>query len=443
MRTRVPPAIRLHRRAVLAGLAGAVLAAPYLASAQTAGRPPIPLALRAKPVRRTLSPNGPDSEIWTLEPETAGDQLALRRGDILALTFHNDLTVPAVLNWHGLDGVADAEPLLARAPVPPGGREAITLPLLHAGTLMCDARLLGDGQTRATAALALRVGDDGLVADRDEILLIEDWRLRGDGNTTAAGAPSDSAPPIYTINGRPARDIAVRPNERARLRFINGCQRNVIALKIENHDVRIMTIDGRPAEPFLARDGQLILAPGTRIDTIIDATSASGSTARIDIHDGTATLSLAKIITSGEPVRAAPLPPAALVASGLPEQIDLRSALRVGLSLDRAADKNWITPMQFTPTAAPAFRVKRNRAVVLALTNRTTITATFHLHGHHFRLLDRLDDGWKPFWLDTLAVGPGQTHRIAFKAETAGRWLMESMAADWSTPRLIHHYVVE
>ena len=56
----------------------------------------------------------------------------------------------------------------------------------------------------------------------------------------------------------------------------------------------------------------------------------------------------------------------------------------------------------------------------------------FHLHGHHFRLLDRLDDGWKPFWLDTLAVEPGQTQRIAFLAEYAGRYLIESVATDWA-----------
>ena len=46
-------------------------------------------------------------------------------------------------------------------------------------------------------------------------------------------------------------------------------------------------------------------------------------------------------------------------------------------------------------------------------------------------------------WLDTLAIGPNQTHRIAFKAEAVGQWLIESMAADWAAPRLIRHYVVE
>jgi hypothetical protein len=40
--------------------------------------------------------------------------------------------------------------------------------------------------------------------------------------------------------------------------------------------------------------------------------------------------------------------------------------------------------------------------------------------------LDRLDDGWKPFWLDTLAIEPGQTQRIALSAEYAGCWLIET-----------------
>ena len=81
--------------------------------------------------------------------------------------------------------------------------------------------------------------------------------------------------------------------------------------------------------------------------------------------------------------------------------------------------------------------------MVLALTNRASIPAVFHLHGHHFRLLDRLDDGWKPFWLDTLLIDAGQTQRIAFAAQHAGRWLLESMASDWAAPRLVRWYSVE
>ena len=102
-----------------------------------------------------------------------------------------------------------------------------------------------------------------------------------------------------------------------------------------------------------------------------------------------------------------------------------------------------MTPANFAATAPPAFRAKTGRIVVLALTNRAAIATVFHLHGHHFRLLDRLDDGWKPFWLDTLAIEPGQTQRIAFAAEYAGRWLIESVATDWAAPRLVRWYSVE
>src|ERR1019366_6063608 len=97
----------------------------------------------------------------------------------------------------------------------------------------------------------------------------------------------------------------------------------------------------------------------------------------------------------------------------------------------------WVRPADFAASAAPAFRARAGRSVVLALSNRGNLAAVLHLPGHHFRLLDRLDDGWKPFWLDTLAIEPGQTQRVAFAAETAGRWLMEAMATDWAAPRLV------
>ena len=102
-----------------------------------------------------------------------------------------------------------------------------------------------------------------------------------------------------------------------------------------------------------------------------------------------------------------------------------------------------MTPATFAAASAPAFRAKPGRTVVLALTNRAAIPTVFHLHGHHFRLLDRLDDGWKPFWLDTLAIDAGQTQRIAFAAEYVGRWLIESVATDWAAPRLVRWYSVE
>ncbi len=136
-------------------------------------------------------------------------------------------------------------------------------------------------------------------------------------------------------------------------------------------------------------------------------------------------------------------PPPALPANGLPAQLDLKRALRVELALQ---GNEWLPLTDVAKgvaKAAPAFRAKAGRVVVLALANRAAAPIVFHLHGHHFRLLDRLDDGWKPYWLDTLAVEGGQTARIAYLAEHPGRWLMEQAATDWAAPRLLRWYSVE
>lgn len=116
--------------------------------------------------------------------------------------------------------------------------------------------------------------------------------------------------------------------------------------------------------------------------------------------------------------------------------------MRFDVTLGGPAQAYWVTPAKFAPSAAPAFRAKSGRTVVLALSNRGGAPMVFHLHGHHFRLLDRLDDGWKPFWLDTLAIDSGQTQRVAFLASHSGAWLMEAMATDWVAPRLLRWYSV-
>jgi FtsP/CotA-like multicopper oxidase with cupredoxin domain len=433
----------LNRREFMTGLGFAVLGPASSSTALAEGRPSLVLQAKAEIV--ALRPGTPDTPIWSLGGSTSEAGLRFKRGDAIEVTLANQLPVPAVLDWRGLDGVPAAEPLAASTPLAPGASQTLSIPLRQAGTLLCDLRLLGDGQSRPSAARALIVAESEAVAvDRDEVLLIEDWRLRPDGTAIAPGVDPKDTTPLYTINGRTMPDIPIRRHERLRLRFINGLQRNVIALKLNDHDVRVMALDGQPSEPFPARNGALVLAPGGRVDAFMDATAPPGSTSLILLHDGKEARPIARLVASKEPpIRDAPLavaPP--LPSNGLPVQLDLKNALRIDLTLG-APQPDWVAPTAFSASARPAFQAKAGRTVVLALANRGDMAAVFHLHGHHFRLLDRLDDGWKPFWLDTLAIGAGQTQRIAFSAEHAGRWLMESTAADWAAPRLVRWYGVE
>ncbi|HVQ67343.1 MAG TPA: multicopper oxidase domain-containing protein [Bradyrhizobium sp.] len=320
---------------------------------------------------------------------------------------------------------------------------ATQMVLRQAGTFLCDLGLFPNDQGWPTRAHPLVVRESEPVAvDRDETLLIEEWRVRADGTAIPPGAVPNETAVFYTLNGKPSLDVSARSNERLRLRFINGSQRTVIAVKLESVEVMVMAIDSQPAEPFAARNGALVLAPGGRVDAFVDVAAPPGSNLKILLHEGKEIRTIGFVIVSRDPpARPTPLPPPPpLPSNGLPARLDLKSALRVDLALD---GPDWIVPTSSGASSAPAFRAKAGRVVVLALTNRAAIATVFHLHGHHFRLLDRLDDGWKPFWLDTLAIEPGQTQRIAFRAEYPGGNLIEAVATEWAAPRLVRRYAVE
>jgi FtsP/CotA-like multicopper oxidase with cupredoxin domain len=430
-----------NRRRLLTGLGAVVLAPAFPNPIRSQGHGEALLLLQATTTTMGLRPGEPATPVWVLQAPTGGPTPRFKLGAELAITLQNGLPVPIALDWRGLEGASAAEPLAAMAALAPGAKSTFTARLRQAGTTLCDLRLLEDGTGLPSRPLPVIVEENQTSFDRDEVFLVEDWRLRADGTAAAPGSPPGQTGSIYTVNGLITPDIAVRSRERLRLRFINAFQRHIIALKIEGHDVRVVALDSEPAEPFLARNSAVVLAPGGRADALIDVNEPPGGTSDILLHDGNDVRVLARLVVTGDPpVRSSPLAPATMLpSSGLPAQLDLRNALRLELELN---GPGWVRAAGFT-ASSPAFRATPGRVVVLALTNSARVATVFHLHGHHFRLLDRLDDGWKPYWLDTLAVEPGQTERIAFAAEYAGRWLLESVANDWAAPRLLRCYSIE
>jgi FtsP/CotA-like multicopper oxidase with cupredoxin domain len=428
------------RRALMAGLGASVLDA---AAGAAAPARPVRLALVARPGTMDLRPGLPATAISELAALTPAGAIRLMRGDRCEVAIRNDLSFAVAPIWRGLDGWTATEPLLGRVAIATGTTETSIISMPHAGTLLADLRLLADGLKQPVRPLPVVVQEIQPVAvDHDQLFLIEDWRLAADGTAMVPGSAGAAVAPIYTVNGRLAPDFTQRANARLRLRFINGCHRAVVAVKIEGAEVTVMALDGQPAEPFGARNGALVLAPGARADVFLDATAAPGSASPILIHDGKEARSIARLLVSPEaPLRPSRLPPARpLPSNGLPEP-KLRGALRFEVEL--AAAEGWVRPASFSPSSPPAFRAKAGRTIVLALKNPGSVATVFHLHGHHFRLLDRLDDGWKPYWLDTLAIEPGQTQRIAFVTNHPGRWLIESVATDWAAPRLARWFAVE
>ncbi|WP_439403314.1 multicopper oxidase family protein [Bradyrhizobium sp. DASA03068] len=424
------------RREVLAGL-GASAAGLIVGGAGPSVT--AQLALQARLATLALRSGQPATPIWELAAVSHLGDVRLKRFDRCEVVFRNDLPVPLAPVWYGLHGPATSDPLRGRAPAAPATTEISNISMPTAGTLLADFRLFEGSLKQPARPLPIIAAETSHVAvDRDEILLIEEWRLRPDGTAVPAGQDPKDTTPLYTVNGKTSFELSAAARERLRLRFINGSQRTVLAIKLESHEVRVMALDGQPAEPFPARNGALVLAPGARADAFVDAAAS----APFLLHDGKEARQVGNLTISGKLERAPLSPPQPLPSNDLPEKLDLRGALRFDVALG-AADSGWARPATFSTESAPAFRAKTGRTVVLALQNPAPIATVFHLHGHPFRLLDKLDDGWKPYWLDTLAIEPGQTQRIAFAATSPGRWLIESVVTDWAAPRLVRWYGVE
>jgi FtsP/CotA-like multicopper oxidase with cupredoxin domain len=389
----------------------------------------------------------PAVPVWAFGGTAPGPLIRLRRDDEAKVRLINALAEPMAIHWHGvrIANAMEGAPPLTQMAVEPGASFDYRFVVPDAGTFWYHAHLAAQQERGLHGALIV----DELTPpqiDRDQILLFADRPHAGVAADAAGGSGTAGGGAFFTINGAPSVEIPVRTNERLRLRFINASAR-VMRAHIDGHRLVVVAFDGQPSEPFVARDSMVVLGPGNRVDIFVDAVREP---IMFETGGGGGQSELARLVyDASSPMRAAPLPDVgplampfsadAAAAGGraadsaalppLPERMNLSRALRVTLPIDSGGASAGTPDAASATLRAPLFTAERGRTVVIALDNRSTAHAV-HFHGHHFRLLDRLDDGWKPYWLDTVSVGARETARIAFVADNPGRWLIERHALD-------------
>lgn len=443
----------LSRRALIAatGLGLGALLLPPAGRTQPAGGEP--RVLRAGPGMAPLRGGGaPASPLWGYDGAVPGPPLRIRRGEELKVRLVNELPQPTAIHWHGV-----RTPAALRWPpasAPPGQEMEYRLRPPDAGTFWYHADYAAPGGLDRGLHGALIVDEPvPPPVDRDVLLVLSDWRLTPSGEIGAEGSEH------LTVNGRPHLDIAVRTHERLRLRLVNATPNRMFGIGIADHPVTVMALDGQPAEPFAARDGRVVLAPGARADLFVDAVLPAGSAGTIVLATAGGQTPIVRLrYAAGPPARPAALPePVPLPANPLPARMDFARALKLDLPLAAEATRAalagpgrgvaaagegplWL-PVGETP-GPPLFAVRRGRTVMLALPNRGPQPVALHIHGHAVRLLDALDDGWKPFWLDTVLVLPGQTARIAFVADSPGTWPLQALPVEAAGPGRVATFAV-
>jgi FtsP/CotA-like multicopper oxidase with cupredoxin domain len=429
------PASIVSRRRVLAGAGAAVTCISLRSGAEEALSPDGFQPLRASAAN---VPRGPDgaaaTSLWGFQGAVPGPLLRIKRGQELRVRLLNALPEPSAIHWHGVrvPNLMDGAPGLTQAAVAPGARFDYRFRPPDAGTFWYHAPwFVASAATSEAAEQAGRRRLYGVLIvdeaepvdiDREHVLVFDDWQIAPeDGSERIPPNPPQSRPFQIMANGTSGLDLAVRTNERLRLRLVNAAKARVATLRFDRHVVNVMAIDGQPSEPFQARDNRVVLGPGNTADLFIDATLEPGAVAAILSAEASGETPFARLVyEAAAPKR--PAPPASLrrlPANPLPARLDLVHAVKLDWPIQELSRGT-------APHEQPArFRVKRGRAVTLAIVNHKEFACAVHVHGHPFRLLDRLDDGWKPFWLATVLVGAKQTARIAFLADNPGKWLIE------------------
>ena len=439
---------------------------PTSASAERPQPVPVPASgaqrLRAAEAPYPLKPQGDATRLWCFEETSPGPLLRVRKGEELAVMLENGISQPITLHWHGLrvpnrfDGVGG----LTEEPLAPGASREIRFAPRDAGTYWYRSMvpaLAAEQTERGLYGVLVVDEDEPPQVDADLVMVLDDWALGEDNQIRPSFGTAEDIGAVgrlgnwLTVNSEaPPESFSIAPGGRVRLRLLNAANARPISLRFDQLAVEVIAFDGQPAEPFTPARNSLALLPGNRADLIITCAPEAGVAGHVVAALG-AGLPLLTIKTDGAPSPSANAAPIRLPGNNLPETIDLAAALRADVVLEGGLPANASSPnapspnapppvdvsriwringVAFTDARTPLFSAGQGKPVVLSFINKTEFLQALHLHGHTARLLHVLDDGWEPYWQDTIAVPAGYTIRVAFITEGAGQWMISSAILD-------------
>ncbi|MEM9765420.1 MAG: multicopper oxidase family protein [Pseudomonadota bacterium] len=439
------------RRMFMAGAAGAALAGPRALSAVGSART---LTARASAVQ--LVPEGnPATTIWSYDGMLPGPVIRLPRGARLERELVNALEVPTTVHWHGirLPIAMDGVPGISHPAVKPGERFLYDFELRDPGTYWYHPHVRSWEQVARGLSGALVVEETTPpVVDRDEVLLLDDWRLGPDAQIQDSfenmhdRAHAGRIGNWITVNGKGEVSLTAPLHSRLRLRLVNAATARIFSLGVQGLEGWVVALDGHAlASPQPLE--RLSLAPAQRADLIVDVTGGgedADATAFLVSHERDGDFALVSVTIQGEARGERLGPPAALEQGTVPPLGALGQARRARLVMEGGArgglaearlrgetlpirelaarGKAWAFNGEAGVPDDPLLRASLGETVRVEIENRTRWPHAMHLHGHHFREI--ASDGTAPGPLrDTLLVRPMTNTEIAFVADNPGDWL--------------------
>lgn len=433
----------------------ATLALPSVSNAQTGE------ILHAKEGTAQLAPSQyPETQIWGYNGTVPGPVIRANQGARIDRLFKNDLPQASSVHWHGIriENAMDGVSGITQAAVAPGGdfRYGFTLP--DAGTYWYHPHNRSFEQMARGLYGALIVDEDTEApeVDRDEIMLIDDWRLNGraqidpDFENMHDWGHGGRLGNVATVNGERKYTLEVSHNARLRLRLINTANARIFEIIARGLDGWVVALDGMPLETPQALS-KTVLAPAQRADLIVDITAANGEKASLISDDGASRYTLATFdVKRTERAKRLGMPKA-LPANPVSSIKDLTAAHQADLLIQGGAmgsgmmmtmlrqlisrGKVWTFNGRAELGEKPLIEVERNETIRIAMTNDTAWPHGMHLHGHHFRHVKA--NGTMGPLRDTILMNPKERVEIAFVADNPGDWLLHCHMLEHSEAGMI------
>jgi len=266
---------------------------PSPVEAQGAGVGVREFTLVAQAVQWELAP-GKRVQAWAYNGQVPGPTLRVREGDLVQVTFKNELPEPTTVHWHGIDvpNEMDGVPGVTQAAVQPGETFLYRFVAKPAGTRFYHTHgsKMGDEARQMDMGLSgpfiVEPRQDKPPYDREYALLLGAWMLADAGEQAmehdmstmqqegsdgpAQGMEGMEPYNAFSINGKswPATPpLVVRQGERVRLRLINVSTMSFHPMHLHGHQFKVVAADGNPIpEPAQLTKNTLTLMPGESYD---------------------------------------------------------------------------------------------------------------------------------------------------------------------------------
>jgi len=426
------------RRAVLGSLAASVVALPARAQNASDGF----RILEARKASLRVSPAG-ETAGFGYDGSVPGPLLRVKQGEEAKFRLVNKLDQPTSLHWQGLigDNANDGVAGLTQKPVAPGQSFDYRFKATAPGTYLFKPAIQPHNVEQISRGLVgVLIVDEAEPPeiDRDLVIVLQDWKLDAKAALSEPfGEPgAGRVGPLLTANLTPAPLVETAPpGGRVRIRLVNACTARMAVAIFDGGAPRCIAIDGQACDPFQLVRNTAPMAPGARFDFIHDISVGDAPELTIGLWagQGKPRLPVFALKAKGEKAKARPAFSTLPANPRLPPEIRLGEARKLELALEppKSPGGQWTfngAPQSYA--GKPLFSIKRGTPVSIGFANKSDVAISMHVHGHCVRLLHDLDDGWEPYWRNSVIVAKGARKHVAFLADTPGKWALRSDVAD-------------